>query len=312
MNSRGQAIKIKVGTRGSPLALAQTKEVVERLSAAHRDGLDIDTVVIKTSGDKIQDRALITAGGKGLFTKELEEALLDGAIDLAVHSMKDMPAVLPKGLKIAAILPRADVRDAFISLRAASLMDLPDGAVVGTASIRREAFLRSKRPDLKIVLFRGNVETRLRKLAEGEADATLLAAAGLRRLGFEDRITAIIPVEEMLPAPAQGAIGVEIRASDRVTRNFLAKIHDRVTGAEVEAERALLRELDGSCRTPIAALARVNGDEITLRAAILTPDGTKIHTTSRAGAATDARALGIDAGRELRRRGGKDVFRDVA
>src|SRR5271166_5963772 len=215
MKNLSEARQIRIGTRGSALALAQAKEVRDRLAAVYGEAISFETCIIKTSGDKIQDRALAAAGGKGLFTKELEEALLDDSIDLAVHSMKDMPAVLPEGLEIACLLRREDVRDAFISPRAASLAALPPGSIVGTASIRREAFIRHKRPDLKMVLFRGNVETRLRKLAEGEAHATLLAAAGLRRLGLEDRITKLIPIEEMLPAPAQGAIGIEIRSADR-------------------------------------------------------------------------------------------------
>ena len=212
MNKHSGARAIRIGTRGSALALAQANEVRERLSSVCGSEISFETCIIKTSGDKIQDRALAAAGGKGLFTKELEEALLEGSIDLAVHSMKDMPAVLPEGLEIACILPREDVRDAWISPVAKSLKELPSGSVVGTASVRRGAFILHARPDLKTVLFRGNVETRLRKLADGEAHATLLAAAGLNRLGMADRITRIIPVDEMLPAPAQGAIGIEIRA----------------------------------------------------------------------------------------------------
>ncbi len=312
MKKRSKARQIRIGTRGSPLALAQAKEVCLRLGHAHGSDLSIETHIIKTSGDKIQDRSLAAVGGKGLFTKELEEALLSGSIDIAVHSMKDMPAVLPAGLEISCVLPREDVRDAFISLTAKSLDSLAHGAVVGTASIRREAFLRQKRPDLKIVLFRGNVETRLRKLAEGEAQATLLAAAGLRRLGLEDRITQLIPIEDMLPAPAQGAIGIEIRSTDDPTRELLAAIHDRVTGIAIEAERAFLGELDGSCRTPIAALARVEDDRILFKGSILTPDGARIYETEREGPVTDAVALGVDAARELWKRGGKDVFRHVA
>ncbi len=303
---------VRIGTRGSPLALAQADEVRGRLHKAHGDGLSIETVVIKTSGDKIQDRALLAVGGKGLFTKELEEALLDQSIDLAVHSMKDMPSILPRGLCISAILPREDVRDALISLKASSLDELPQGAVVGTASIRREAFLRHTRPDLKMVLFRGNVQTRLKKLADGDADATLLAAAGLRRLGMEDRITQLIPVEDMLPAPAQGAIGIEVRDADHAIRDLVAAIHHDLTGIEIDAERAFLCELDGSCRTPIAALARVSGSDVSFRGMILTPDGARVYETSRNGLAADAAAMGLDAARELYRQGGKDVFRHVA
>ena len=303
---------IRIGTRGSALALAQANEVQGRLAAAHGGRLTSEIIVIKTSGDRIQDRSLAAVGGKGLFTKELEEALLAREIDLAVHSMKDMPAVLPKGLAIPCLLPREDVRDAFLSTVAGSLAELPSGSVVGTASIRREAFVRRLRPDLKVVLFRGNVDTRLRKLAAGEAHATLLAAAGLRRLGLGDRITQLMSVDEMLPAPAQGAIGIETRSSDRVMRELLASIHDEATGVAIEAERAFLGELDGSCRTPIAALAEMHDGGLTLRGAILTPDGARIFETRRQGAASDAARLGIEAAQELLRRGGGDAFRNVA
>ena len=308
MNIHPGARAIRIGTRGSALALAQAKEVCDRLTSVYGREIAFETCIIKTSGDKIQDRALAAAGGKGLFTKELEEALLGNSIDLAVHSMKDMPAVLPEGLEIACILPREDVRDAFISHTAKSLKELPVGAVVGTASVRREAFIRHMRPDLKTVLFRGNVETRLRKLAEGEAQATLLAAAGLNRLGLSDRITQAIPVDEMLPAPAQGAIGIEIRSADSATRELLTAIHDTATGIAIEAERAFLTQLDGSCRTPIAALARVEGGRISMKGMILTLDGARAYKTSREGSARDAAALGKDAAHELLAKGGKNVF----
>ncbi len=312
MKKHSDARQIRIGTRGSALALAQAQEVRERLASVYGPKISFETCIIKTSGDKIQDRALAAAGGKGLFTKELEEALLDESIDLAVHSMKDMPAVLPKGLEIACILPREDVRDAFISPVAKTLKDLPLGSIVGTASVRREAFIRHMRPDLKTVLFRGNVETRLRKLAEGEAQATLLAAAGLNRLGLSGRITALIPVEEMLPAPAQGAIGIEIRSADSQVRELIAAIHDSATGIAIEAERAFLGELDGSCRTPIAALAQAKGGKVSFKGIILTPDGARLYETAREGSASDAAALGKDAAQELLKRGGKDVFRQVA
>lgn len=279
--------------------------------AAHGGDISFETCIIKTSGDKIQDRSLAAAGGKGLFTKELEEALLGGSINLAVHSMKDMQAVLPAGLEIACILPREDVRDAFISPAAKSLRELAEGAIVGTASVRREAFVRHARPDLRTVLFRGNVETRLRKLAEGEAHATLLAAAGLKRLGLSDRITRLIPVEEMLPAPAQGAIGIEIRSDDKRTRAILEAIHDTETGIAIEAERAFLSELDGSCRTPIAALARILDGKVSFKGIILTRDGTRLYETGREGNVSDAAALGKDAAKELLRRGGKAVFQEA-
>jgi hydroxymethylbilane synthase len=312
MNKHPGARVIRIGTRGSALALAQAKEVRERLTSVYSEEISFETLIIKTSGDRIQDRALAAAGGKGLFTKELEEALLEGSIDLAVHSMKDMPAILPSGLEIACLLPREDVRDAFICHSAQSLEELPPGAIVGTASVRREAFVKHMRPDLKTVLFRGNVETRLRKLAEGEAHATLLAAAGLRRLGLWDRITRLIPVEEILPAPAQGAIGIEIRSADTRTRELIAAIHDEATGIAITAERAFLGELDGSCRTPIAALATNAEGKLSMKGVILTVDGARIYETVREGSACDAAALGRDAAQELLRRGGKDVFRQVA
>ncbi len=312
MKKHSDARQIRIGTRGSALALAQATEVQNRLASIYGEEVSFETCIIKTSGDKILDKALALVGGKGLFTKELEDALLDGSIDIAVHSMKDVPAFLPDGLEIACILPREDVRDAFISPVAKSLQDLPPGSIVGTASIRREAFIRHRRPDLKMILFRGNVQTRLRKLEEGEAHATLLASAGLRRLGLADRITQVIPVEEMLPAPAQGAIGIEIRSADNETRKLISAIHDRDTGIAIEAERAFLSQLDGSCRTPIAALALVNGETVSFKGIILTPDGARFYETGRKGSVEDAVAIGKDAARELYDRGGKDVFRDVA
>jgi hydroxymethylbilane synthase len=299
---------LRIGTRGSPLALAQANETKARLLAAHAD-LDasgIEIVVIKTSGDRIQDRPLAEAGGKGLFTKEIEEALLDRRIDLAVHSMKDVPTVLPDGLVMAAFLPREDPRDALIG--AASIAALPEGAVIGTASLRRQAILLHKRPDLRIVSLRGNVQTRLAKLREGQVQATLLALAGLRRLGLEREITGIIEPEEMLPAVAQGAIGIECRADDEPTRTRLYALNDPTTEVRVSAERALLAALDGSCRTPIAALAILTGDALHLRALIVTPDGRRAEATVRDGAVADAARLGLDAGAELKRRGGPDFF----
>jgi hydroxymethylbilane synthase len=233
-----QATTVRIGTRGSPLALAQAAEVRTRLDKAHGPGRHVtDIRVIKTTGDRIQDRPLSEAGGKGLFTKELEEALLAGEIDLAVHSMKDMPTLLPAGLTIACLLPREDVRDAFISRKASSLAALPAGAVVATSSLRRQAQVLHLRPDLKVVPMRGNVETRLRKLEDGVADATLLACAGLRRLGLADRITSAIATDEMLPAVAQGAIGVEMRSGNMLMAELLAPINDEPTALAVTAER---------------------------------------------------------------------------
>jgi hydroxymethylbilane synthase len=268
----------------------------------------IEIVVIRTTGDRVQSRPLAEIGGKGLFTKEIEEAMLAGSIDVAAHSMKDVPTQLPDGLVMAGFPVREDPRDALISPKASSLAGLPQGAVVGTSSLRRQALLLHRRPDLRVVPFRGNVGTRLEKLAAGEVDATLLAIAGLRRLGRADAASAVLAPEEILPAVCQGAIGVECRADDRVNRGRLAAITDRATESCVVAERALLAGLDGSCRTPIAALAVLQGDVIWLRAQIARPDGSASFETERRGPAAEARALGEDAARELRRGGGSDFF----
>jgi len=302
--------RLRIGTRGSPLALVQAHHVRDQLVQMHA-GLtpeQVDIVEIRTSGDRIQDRPLADAGGKGLFTKEIEEALYDGSIDIAVHSMKDMPTALPPGLVIPCLLPREDPRDAFLSLRWTSLAALPPGAVLGTSSLRRKAQLLHKRPDLSIIDFRGNVNTRLRKLEEGVAAATLLAFAGLRRLGMADRATAVLEVDDLLPAVAQGAIGVECRADDDGAHRLLAPLADTVTTHCVDAERALLAVLDGSCRTPIAALATMQGEDIALTALIVSPDGQTLYRTERRGPARDALRIGRDAGEELRRRGGPLFF----
>jgi hydroxymethylbilane synthase len=269
---------------------------------------DIAISVIKTTGDRILDRPLSEAGGKGLFTKEIEEALLADEVDIAVHSSKDMPTALPDGLALIACLEREDVRDVFISRKAATVADLPRGALVGSASLRRQALVKRLRPDLRVTVFRGNVQTRLRKLGEGEVDATLLALAGLKRLGLEHEATAILPLETFPPAIGQGAIGIEARADDTNTRAIVAPIAHRDTYVALAAERAFLAALDGSCRTPIAGLATVDGDAVRFRGMILRPDGSEAFETSRSGAATDAARLGADAGRELKARGGPDFF----
>jgi hydroxymethylbilane synthase len=303
---------LRLGTRGSPLALAQAAELKARLAQAHAalaapDAVEI--VIIKTTGDKVRDRTLAAIGGKGLFTKELEEALIAGSIDLAVHSAKDLPTWLPEGLALACHLPREDPRDAFFSPRAKSLRELPAGALVGTASPRRRAQVLFARRDLRVVPLRGNVETRLQKLQSGAVDATLLAVAGLKRLGRAERITAILSPEEMLPAAAQGAIGIEARADDARVRGYLDALDDARTAACVAAERALLGALDGSCRTPIAALAQISAaGALSLRAMIIRPDGSARETTERNGATGDAAALGADAGAELRARAGPGYF----
>ncbi|MDR5651572.1 hydroxymethylbilane synthase [Ruixingdingia sedimenti] len=291
---------LRIGTRGSPLALAQAHETRDRLMAAH--GLPAEAfeiVVIKTTGDRVLDRPLKDIGGKGLFTKEIEDALLDGSIDIAVHSMKDMPVAQPAGLALDCYLPREDVRDAFVSPHVERLADLPQGAVVGSSSLRRRAQLAYRRPDLKLVEFRGNVQTRLQKLADGVAVATFLAMAGLNRLGRADVARSAIAVEDMLPAVAQGAIGVERRAGDARAAALLAAIHDGPTGLRLAAERAYLATLDGSCQTPIAGLALLEGDEIWLRGEILRPDGSEAIAGEARGPAADGAALGDDLARRL-------------
>ncbi len=299
---------LKIGTRGSPLAVIQAEEVRDRLLAQH-EGVSVEIVVIRTTGDKVQDRTLAEIGGKGLFTKEIEEALFDGGIDIAVHSMKDVETVLPDGLGISTLLPREDPRDAFISNKAGSLAALPAGSVVGTASLRRQAQVRMVRPDLDVQPFRGNVNTRLRKLNDGEADATMLAYSGLLRLDMADVATCVMDPDDMLPAVAQGAIGVEGRNDDTQTLELLSSIHDLDTAYQVDAERALLAALDGSCRTPIAALAELTGDSgLRLRGLVASPDGSVSHTVFREGSVSEAAALGRDAGEELRGLAGPAIF----
>ena len=267
-----------------------------------------EVVVIKVTGDVVQDKALREIGGKGLFTREIEEALLDGGIDIAVHSMKDMPTLQPEGLVLDCYLRRADVRDGFVSHRFASIAELPQGAVVGSSSLRRRAQLALRRPDLKLVEFRGNVQTRMRKLEEGVADATFLAMAGLNRLGMDGVARGAIAPEEMLPAVAQGAIGVERRVSDARVAAMLAAIHDGPTGLQLAAERAFLLRLDGSCQTPIAGLAVLEGGELWLRGEILRPDGSASVTGERRGAATDGAAIGAGLADELLGRAGPGFF----
>ncbi|MGD9671298.1 MAG: hydroxymethylbilane synthase [Hyphomicrobiaceae bacterium] len=301
---------IRIGTRGSPLALAQAHEVRASLMAAHnRTEGNFEIVVIKTTGDKILDRPLAEVGGKGLFTKEIEEALLAREIDLAVHSMKDMQTELSDGLAIGAVLEREDVRDAFISLKYSSLAEMPSGAVVGTSSLRRQAQVKRLRPDLEVVGFRGNVQTRLKKLEEGVASATFLAVAGLNRLGLASRITRAVPTGEMLPAVAQAAIGIEIREGDEKTAALLAPLHHADTSTCVAAERAYLKRLEGSCRTPIGGLARIGEDgRLCFKGEILTPDGGVAHTIERAGDVGDAEAIGDAAAQELLRQAGSGFF----
>lgn len=300
-----QTPRLRIGTRGSPLALAQANMVRDALISVHGLTGDVAQItVIRTTGDRVQDRPLSELGGKGLFTREIEDALLSGDIDMAVHSMKDVPTLLPDGLVIAALLPREDPRDAFFSPIAGNIGELPQGARVGSASLRRAAQARRLRPDLEVVNFRGNVQTRLKKLAEGEVQATFLALAGIRRLGLEHEMTSIVDAAEMLPAVAQGAIGIEIRQDDDATRRRLAPLGHDETQIAVSCERAFLATLDGSCRTPIAGLARLDDDRLIFTGLIVSPDGTECLKTAREGQPADAVAMGKDAGEELKRRGG--------
>ncbi len=300
---------LRIGSRGSPLALVQANEVKNRLTAAA--GLDAGRIaieIIRTTGDVVQDRPLADMGGKGLFAKEIEEALIAGKIDLAVHSAKDLPTELPAGLMLAGFLPREDPRDAFISRKAKTFGELPAGALVGTASPRRQALVKRLRPDVEVVTLRGNVETRLRKLEAGEVDATLLAVAGLKRLGLISAATAILDPDEFLPAAGQGAIAIETRADDSGTRALVATIDDPDTAMAVAAERAFLAVLDGSCRTPIGGYARLRGQAVHFRGIIVKPDGSEAFEVEREGRREDAAKLGADAGRELRERASADFF----
>lgn len=282
------------------MALAQAHEVRARLMAAH--GLPESAIsinIIKTTGDRVLDRPLADVGGKGLFTKEIEDALLANEVDAGVHSMKDMQTVLPGGLAVGAVLPREDPRDAFISLRHADFNSLPLNAVVGTSSLRRKSQVLNARPDLRVVEFRGNVQTRLRKLEEGVAEATFLAVAGLKRLGMQDRITAPVPTERMLPAVAQGVIALEIRDGDEATAALIAPLNDPETAVAATAERTFLARMEGSCRTPIAGYAVINAGELLFRGQILSVDGSRSYEVVRRGSPEDASNLGLAAADEI-------------
>ena len=300
---------LKIGTRGSPLALAQAHETRARLMEAY-DLLQgaFEIVVISTAGDRIQDRALKELGGKGLFTREIEEDLLSGVIDIAVHSMKDMPVDQPAGLVLDCYLPREDMRDGFVSFAHGSLGDLGQGAVVGTSSIRRRAQLLNCRPDLKVVEFRGNVQTRLRKLDEGVATATFLAMAGLNRLGASDVPVKPISPDAMLPAVAQGAIGIERRGDDSSIAEMLGALHHVPTGEQLAAERAFLTALDGSCQTPIAGLAELSGGQLRLRGQILRTDGSDVVADELTGPIEDGANIGRELAGMLRKRAGAGFF----
>ncbi|HEY3911915.1 MAG TPA: hydroxymethylbilane synthase [Stellaceae bacterium] len=301
---------LRIGTRGSPMALRQTELVRERLVAAHPElaaAADaVEIVTIRTTGDRVQHRRLAEIGGKGLFAKEIDEALIGGRVDLAVHSLKDLETWLPAGVEIACVLPRDDPRDAFLSPRAASFDQLPNGALVGTASLRRQAQLLRRRPDLRVVPLRGNANTRIGKLEAGEVDATLLALCGLERIGLARLATEILPPEIMLPAVGQGALAVECRAGDAAMRQLLAPLHDPRSAASTGAERAMLAVLDGSCHTPIAGFARLDREWLTLDGLLLTPDGSTELRARRSGPMAEAKAIGAALGEELRGRAGPE------
>jgi hydroxymethylbilane synthase len=297
------SVLLTLGARGSPLALAQANEARRRLAEAQ--GWDIEQIalkVIRTSGDAIQDRPLADAGGKGLFTKEIDAALIAGVIDAAVHSAKDLPSLMPDGIIIGAYLPRADVRDALISALADTIEGLPHGATFGAASLRRQAQALRLRPDLKPVLLRGNVETRLNKAESGAVGATLLALAGLKRLGLGHRARAVLDVDKFLPAPGQGAIAITARGADAAALEALNAISDGETSVALTAERAFLAELEGSCRTPIAGLARLDAGRLRLMGEVLRTDGSERFDVAAEGAPADAERLGRDAGRDLKGR----------
>lgn len=299
------ATRLRIGTRGSPLALAQAREVAALLPGAGLDG-GVELKIIRTSGDIIADRPLAEAGGKGLFTKEIDEAQLNNDVDIAVHSMKDLPTAIPLGLVIACVLPREDPRDVLIG--AVSIAALPAGGTIGTSSLRRGAQVRCQRPDVSIVSLRGNVQTRIRKVQEGAAHATLLALAGLKRLGLGQAGGTVLDVEAMLPAVAQGAIAIVCRAADTALLRALAALDHRPSARAVAAERGLLAALEGSCRTPIAALAEVSEGVLTLRGAVFAADGSRRIDTRRSGPEADAEVMGRDAGLELRAHAGPGFF----
>ncbi|MDZ4738132.1 MAG: hydroxymethylbilane synthase [Rhodospirillaceae bacterium] len=305
LNSEQRGV-LRIGTRGSRLALIQADSVRSALLAAHpewRAPGAIEIVEIRTTGDREQDRRLADIGGKGLFTKEIEDALADRRIDMAVHSMKDVETYLRPGMAIAALLPREDPRDVLIAKTASSISELPRGAVLGTASLRRQSQVLAQRPDLKVRLLRGNVETRLAKLADGQADATLLALAGLKRLGLDPLPGTPLSADDILPAPGQGAIGIEIRADDADLEALLAAVDHAPTRLAVEAERACLAALDGSCRTPIAVYAEpadIGGDRWRIRALLALPDGSEIHRIEDHADAAAAVMMGAELGRRLK------------
>ncbi|MFP3944650.1 MAG: hydroxymethylbilane synthase [Alphaproteobacteria bacterium] len=309
-------VKLRIGTRASPLAVAQAREVARLLAEAHgwdvpredAAGGAVEIVKITTTGDRVRDRPLAAIGGKGLFTKEIEKALVAGEVDLAVHSMKDMPAELPPGLVIAAVTGREDPRDAFIGGPAPRLTELPRGAVIGTCSLRRKAQVLTLRPDFRVVDLRGNVQTRMGKVESGELAGTLLALAGLRRLGLERHASEVVAAEHVLPAIGQGTLCLETRADDERTRALLEAVHHAPTAVATAAERAFLARLGGSCRMPVAGLAEVNGEKVYFRGAVYQPDGSRAFSAERAGDSADAARMGRDAADEIRARAGSDFL----
>ena len=308
-NFPSRSAPLRIGTRGSPLALAQAYETRRRLTEAldvTEDSFEI--VVISTSGDRILDRPLKEVGGKGLFTKEIEQEMLDGKIDIAVHSMKDMPVEQPDGLMLGCYLPREDVRDAFVSSHFNNVSDLPSGSKVGTSSLRRKAQLKFFRPDLEVVEFRGNVQTRLKKLNDGIASCTFLAMAGLNRLGLADVAQSAINPSEMLPAIAQGAIGIEWREADKKTADILKKIHHEETAQQINAERAFLAELDGSCQTPIAGLATIEGSSLKLTGQVLRTDGSDSISETASSNIEDGPELGRELAQKILAQAGPNFF----
>ena len=308
-NFPSRSAPLRIGTRGSPLALAQAYETRKRLTEAldvTEDSFEI--VVISTSGDRILDRPLKEVGGKGLFTKEIEQEMLDGKIDIAVHSMKDMPVEQPDGLMLGCYLPREDVRDAFVSSHFNNVSDLPSGSKVGTSSLRRKAQLKFFRPDLEVVEFRGNVQTRLKKLSDGVASCTFLAMAGLNRLGLANVAQSAINPSEMLPAIAQGAIGIEWREADKKTADILKKIHHEETAQQINAERAFLAELDGSCQTPIAGLATIEGSSLKFTGQVLRTDGSDSISETASSNIEDGPELGRELAQKILAQAGPNFF----
>ncbi|UXN03847.1 hydroxymethylbilane synthase [Bartonella sp. HY406] len=300
---------LKIGTRASELALAQAHEVRDRLVLAHNlNQQAIEIVPMSTKGDRVQNRALSEIGGKGLFTEEIETALTNKEIDLAVHSTKDMPTILPDGLYLSAYLKREDPRDAFISHKVKNFMDLAQGAIVGSSSLRRQAMIRRLRPDLEVVMFRGNVQTRLKKLHDGVADATFLAVAGLNRLGLSHVISEIVDERYFVPAPGQGAIVIESRKGDIKTDQLVAPLRDETTHLELTAERQFLKSLDGSCRTPLGGLARVKDGVLHFHGMVATPDGKEFFEVKIAGNPQDGGLIGEEAAMELKKNAGEKFF----